>query len=412
MMNLIKKLIVPFSGNYASHPDETELSRTAMNLQNKAYEGIDDGPVDNHAHLIGIGTGKTGCYASPQYFTWLHPVERIRMLGFSSASGISDMEIADRQYVDRLLTLADHSPAAGKICLLAFDKTYREDGSPDLQHTKFHVPNSYVVQVAQERPDILVPVISVHPYRKDALRELEKWAAKGIKMVKWLPNSQGMNPSHPHCMPFYRKMAELDMVLLGHAGKENAISVAKFSGLGNPLFYRNALDSGIKVIMAHCAGMGTNKDIDDPSKKLTKSHKLFLRLMNQKQYEGYLFGDIAAVTTINRMGQPLKDILAHDEIHHRLINGSDYPLPLVNALVSLKALQRAGYISQPEAGALQEIYYKNPLVFDFVLKRTIRHPKKLNGFPVSVFRDHPGLKISEVKVIDGKRNKILKLLKR
>jgi uncharacterized protein len=394
-MNFIRKLIEPFSGGYAAHPNEVELSSEAISLQQQAYEGIPEGPVDNHAHLMGIGSDNTGCYANPEYFSWLHPVERIRMKAFMSATGISNRRVADRQYVQRLLTLTDHSPAAGKICLLAFDKTYREDGSPDLHHTKFHVPNDYVVRVAKERPERFIPAVSVHPYRKDALNELEKWAGKGIKVVKWLPNSQGMDPAHKKCLPFYKKMAELKMVMLGHAGKETAISVARFNGLGNPLLYRNALDSGMKLIMAHCAGLGNNKDLDHPRKKSTKNHKLFLKLMKEKQYEGLLFGDIAAVTIINRMGKPLKDILNHYEIHHRLINGTDYPLPAINALMSLKALIKAGYITSGQEKPLREIYRNNPLVFDFVLKRTVRHPKKHYGFPVSVFKDHPELKITK-----------------
>jgi uncharacterized protein len=131
-------------------------------------------PVDNHANLMGIGTGNTGCYANPEYFTWLHPVERMRMEAFMSATGISDRNKADQQFVKRMLTLIDHSPSPGKICLLAFDKTYKEDGTSDLNRTKFYVPNEYVVEVAKERPGHLFPVVSVHPYRKDALNELKK----------------------------------------------------------------------------------------------------------------------------------------------------------------------------------------------------------------------------------------------
>jgi mannonate dehydratase len=57
-------------------------------------------------------------------------------------------------------------------------------------------------------------------------------------------------------------MQEYGMVLLGHAGNESAINVKKFNQLGNPLLYRAALDAGLKVLMAHCAGLGMGKDLD------------------------------------------------------------------------------------------------------------------------------------------------------
>jgi predicted TIM-barrel fold metal-dependent hydrolase len=38
-----------------------------------------------------------------------------------------------------------------------------------------YLPNRYVVELAQTHPDIFLPVISVHPYRPDAMQELDKW---------------------------------------------------------------------------------------------------------------------------------------------------------------------------------------------------------------------------------------------
>jgi hypothetical protein len=97
MMRIIKQILIPFSGSYASHPARVELGSEALKLQNQAYKGLRNGPVDSHAHLIGIGTGGIRCYANPEYFSWLHPIERLRMLAFMNASGISDRKKADRQ---------------------------------------------------------------------------------------------------------------------------------------------------------------------------------------------------------------------------------------------------------------------------------------------------------------------------
>ncbi len=392
---MLKKLIEPLAGNFADSPQEVELDAKAKELLDTAFSGFADGELlDNHLHILGKGTGGSGCYANPDYFSWKHPIERTRMIGLMSSADIDLESRTDQEYVKRLFTLIDDLPMKGKMMLLAMDKAYNEDGNPNDKLTKFYVPNDYIYEVASRKPDNCIPVMSVHPYRKDAIDELEKWAAKGVKMVKWLPNAMGMDPSNHKCLPFYKKMEELGLVLLGHAGKETAIEVFKYRNLGNPLLYRTPLDMGIKVVMAHCAGLGSGKDLDAKLPIPIKNYKLFLRLMEEKQYEGLLFGDISALTNINRMGAPLKQILERTDIHHRLINGSDYPLPAVNMVMSTKAFVKLDYIDETEREALNQIYERNPLLFDFVLKRTLRNPKTGEKFPDTVFKDHPTLKLT------------------
>ena len=85
---------------------------------------------------------------------------------------------------------------------------------------EFYVPNEYVFALAAEHPRLFEPVISVNPYCPDALEELAKWAGRGGRMVKWLPNAMGIDPADELCDPFYRRMKELDLVLLSHGGEE------------------------------------------------------------------------------------------------------------------------------------------------------------------------------------------------
>jgi hypothetical protein len=46
-----------------------------------------------------------------------------------------------------------------------------------------------------------------------------------------------------------------------------------------------------------------------------------------------------------------------------------------------------GLLTSEERGWLNEIYDYNPLLFDYAVKRTIRHPENGNRFPASVFTD-------------------------
>ena len=147
----------------------------------------------------------------------------------------------------------------------------------------------------------------------------------------------------------------------------------------------------MKVIVAHCAGLGENEDLDRPDKKSTHNFDLFMRLMNEKQYEGLVFGEISAMTQFNRIGKPLTTILERADLHERLVNGSDYPLPAVNVLIRTKPLVKGGYIERDERESLNEIYDYNPLLFDFVLKRTLRLPGTNKRLPAAIFMNNSSL---------------------
>ena len=256
-----------------------------------------------------------------------------------------------------------------------------------------YVPNEYVFELAERHPELFVPNISVNPYRPDALAELEKWAKRGARVVKWLPNAMGIDPSDPECDPFYEKMKELDLILLSHGGEEKAVEAEEDQKLGNPLLLRRALDHGVKVIVAHCAGLGTNEDLDSKDRKQRDNFDLFMRLMDEKRYEGLVFGEISAMTQFNRIGKPLQTILSREDLHERLVNGSDYPLPAVNILIRTRPLVKHGHLTSSEGECLREIYDYNPLLFDFVLKRTLKRPGTSKTLPASVFMTNPALSV-------------------
>lgn len=93
--------------------------------------------------------------------------------------------------------------------------------------------------------------------------------------------------------------------------------------------------------------------------------------MADRNYEGLLFGEISALTQVNRDLETIKTIFEHEEWHERLMNGSDYPLPGVMPLFSLTRYVDAGYLQEEEAQLLSQIRRYNPLLFDFVLKRSL-----------------------------------------
>ena len=375
-------LIHHIAGAFTHQPEELKdnISAQAADLIKRSFEDIEPARlVDYHTHIAGLGNGTNGAFVNPKMRTWRHPLHKIKFRIYLSAGAVNDVERSDAQIVERLTRLIRNVEGHGRHRLLAFDKNYRRDGTTNLAKTEF------VFDLAAEHPNLFEPVISVSPYRQQALTELERGARRGARIVKWLPNAMGIDPADELCDPFYRKMRELNLVLLSHGGEEKAVEAQEDQRLGNPLLLRRALDHGVKVIIAHCAGLGDNEDLDCENRKRVPNFDLFLRLMSVPRYEGLLFADISAMTQYNRIGRPLTTILQREDLHERLVNGSDYPLPAVNFLIRTGALVQQGYITKDERAWLNEIYNYNPLLFDFVLKRTMKLPGTQRCLPAKVF---------------------------
>ena len=386
-------LIHYIGGAFTQPPQELsrKISQSASDLIKRAFDDVDPARlVDHHVHIAGLGSNGSKAFVNAKMRTWKHPFHRLKFKVYMSSAGVEDEHRADTQFFNRLADLAGNISHHGKHRLLAFDKHYRSDGSVNLEKTEFYVPNDYVFKLCEQRPDLFVPNISVNPYRPDALAELEKWARRGARVVKWLPNAMGIDPADPRCDPFYQKMKEFDLILLSHGGEEKAVEAQEDQKLGNPLLLRRPLDHGVKVIVAHCAGLGTNEDLDAQNHQQIDNFDLFLRLMDEKRYEGLVFGEISAMTQFNRAAK-LRTLLQRQDLHERLVNGSDYPLPAVNILIRKRPLVKYGYLTPAEGNSLQEIYDYNPLLFDFVLKRTLKLLGADRRLPAGIFMTNPVL---------------------
>jgi predicted TIM-barrel fold metal-dependent hydrolase len=386
-------LLYHLAGAFTQQPEalRDRIGTKAGDLVKRSFADIDPARlVDYHTHVAGIGKG-TDAFVNPKMLAWRHPFQRLKFKVYLSAGAVTDVEQADSQIVERLTRLITSIDGHGKHQLLAFDKNYNRDGTANLAKTEFYISNDYLFALAGQRPDCFEPVISVNPYRHDALPELERGAKRGARMVKWLPNAMGIDPSDELCDSFYQKMKELGLVLLSHGGEERAVEAEEDQRLGNPLLLRRALDHGVKVIVAHCAGLGDNEDLDHPQRRRVPNFDLFLRLMDEKRYEGLLFADISAMTQYNRVGRPLTTILQREDLHERLVNGSDYPLPAINVLIRTSTLRKQRYITNQERACLNEIYDYNPLLFDFVLKRALKVPGTEQRLPASIFMANAAL---------------------
>jgi len=337
-------------------------------LMQQIWQGINPANVwDSHVHIVGTGDSGSDIWFNPKMDSWAHPILKIQKEFYENGACANPDDI-DRSTINYLLHLSTAMPVGYKSMLFAFDWFHDESGQPSKENSIFYIPNRYAEKLAKQHPQHFEWVASIHPYRNDAIDALVEAHKQGARAIKWLPPGMGIDPASPKCHAFYQKLAELNMPLITHTGRESAVQGGN-QNHGNPLRLRRALDQGVKVIMAHCASDGDDEDLDHGNKRIS-SLDLFTRLMDTPDYQTLAFGEISAMTLVNH-AWAIKPVLARTDWHARLINGSDHPLPGIMPLINTRQLNRMGLLKSEYLPFLQELKTYNPILFDFASKRLL-----------------------------------------
>lgn len=340
-------------------------------LTRAAFDGLEMRQVwDCHAHLLGFGESGGGAWVTPKMQTPLRLAQYARFHFFLNAACVDpDGGNVDNEFVARLKALLDDFLQGAKAMVMAFDRVHDLDGKPRQDDSAFYIPNAYAERMAARFPDRLEWTASIHPYREDAADAVDQAVKAGAVAVKWLPPAMGIDPASPRCDRFYDAMARHDLPLITHGGAERAVEGAHQPLLGNVLRLRRPLERGVRVVVAHCASVGEDIDLDRGADgPRVESFVLFERLMAERAHEGRLYGDVSAMPQKNRMDR-LPAVLAHREWSGRLLNGSDYPLPGVLPLFSIDEFVARGWLKPAVGEHLRRLRAGNALLFDFVLKR-------------------------------------------
>ncbi len=262
--------------------------------------------IDCHVHLSATASGHG---KMSQKLLDSLPFRFMRWrLGLNPESAEFDGQLVD--LVDRLIGDTDGLDAA---VMLAFDAVHDRDGRLDDANTHLYVTNDYVIDVCRQHPKRMLFGASIHPYRKDAVAELERCAAEGAVLLKWLPIVQNFNPADPRCDGFYEALVGLDIPLLSHTGGEQSLPNLDKS-VADPALLIPALKRGVKVIMAHCGTRSTLSEID--------YLPTFVRLA--KEYE-HCYGDTAALNLPTR-SYAYDVILSDPVVKTKIVHGSDWPI--------------------------------------------------------------------------------------
>jgi predicted TIM-barrel fold metal-dependent hydrolase len=271
--------------------------------------GRTETPLDMHVHIVGNGTGGTGCWL--RVTGWHRPLAALmlRHIGLPRGSMSGDL---DRLYIERLLEMVRGS-SLGSVVILAQDLVYDERQRPIENAGSFYVPNDYVLKLARLHPEFL-PAVSIHPGRPDALEELDRCLQAGAVMMKCLPNCQNINCNDRRFIPFWERMAAARLPLLAHTGGEHTLPVVR-PDFADPRILTLPLECGVNVIAAHCS---TKSGLFDP-----EYFHVFAEMVRKFPN---LYGDTSAFNVPVR-GRHICKCLA-EPLVQRMVQGSDFPVPV------------------------------------------------------------------------------------
>ena len=265
--------------------------------------------VDAHAHVFCWGENpRDGFFSQRTQRAWLTRL----MLCLTRIHKEKGATLSEK-FRSRLLRDVDQSKL-DFVVVLAQDCVYGDDGSRDDSATPFYVSNDYVLDLAG-RSNKILPGCSINPIRRDALAELERVFEAGCRLVKIHTAIQGVDPALARFDDFYRRAAELGMVLMFHTGYEHSCKVQS-QEFADPIRLQRPLGHGGIVVAAHC---GTCAFFDPET-----HYPGFVRMMRRHDN---LYGDTAIMASLIRWRSLWRLGREETNITARILHGSDYPFP-------------------------------------------------------------------------------------
>jgi len=265
--------------------------------------------VDAHAHIFCWGENPhDGFFSERTRRSWLTRL-MIRLTGIRKEQG----ETLSEKFRSRLLRQVAES-RLDFVAILAQDAVYRQDGSRDDSATHFYVSNDYVLDLV-ERSEKIIPCCSINPIRRDALGELDRVREAGCRLVKIHTAIQGVDPALAAFDEFYRRAAELGVVLMFHTGYEHSCTV-RSQQFADPAQLERPLGHGGTIIAAHC---GTCAFFDREDQ-----YPSFVEMMRRHDN---LYGDTAVMASLIRWRSLWRLAAEEPAVRARILHGSDYPFP-------------------------------------------------------------------------------------
>ena len=146
-----------------------------------------------------------------------------RSVGTVCASDDAPLELSSEPFRNRKYDVRIH--------LMAIDGHYDKKGIEYIKEkTDVYISNWYVIKLAEclnskfSDSDPFVPVVSVNPYRVDALKQVERLKERS-RFIKWVAPAMGFDPSDSYNNEFFRRVKRNGQVIMSHSGSEDAFKV-------------------------------------------------------------------------------------------------------------------------------------------------------------------------------------------
>lgn len=247
---------------------------------------------------------------------------------FDSHVHLYDGEASIRKYEDQLK--AAHISIAGFGAMWFGGPNQAPPG--EIGRTRAH--NDAQLALAARHPGMM-PIATVHPYDgEDAIAELERVAALGMKVLKLHPHTQKFDVTDPRVLALVRRAGELNVVVL----MDNANIIP---GDSENLFNLAVKSPKTKFIFAHMGGLN-----------FRFWNILALARTAENFFADNIYFDISA-TTVIAVGSPIQDefvwTIRNVGSDHVLL-GSDFPqLSLPQTLASFDRLG----LTEPEKAKIR-----------------------------------------------------------
>ena len=279
--------------------------------------------LDFHAHLLNKDVKFDRFY------------DKLAIKFFASRLGMDPKELIKnpyKAYTEGLIKNLKNSKYVKKSVLFGVDARVDDKGTTLHKDITVCATNDDMFELYINNKDVIVPFFSINPLRPDALDLIDKYCELGFKGAKFLQNYWNVDTTSERFIPYFEKLKEKNLPLIIHIGSES--SVHSYKKCESIDMLNLPLEVGVTTIAAHMAlsytPLGIFKALSKNPKNFNKEY--FTLLQKLETYDN-LYADISAILTPVR-AKVLRDLSTQNQIHQKLLFGTDFPVPYTVVLNS------------------------------------------------------------------------------